>query len=311
MPKILPPAPRGLRFFYRFLSPVLPGLGVRLLCRVFRPRRRQLREEQAPFLAGAELFSFASAGALTGHTIQLQGYRWGSGPRTVLLVHGWEGSPVDFRDLVPALLSRGYAVAAFDMPAHGRSDGFETNLVEMRQALADCIRTAGRPYAVVAHSMGGIAAARLLTDAAAGVEKFAFVASPLSAQASFDVAFAPLRVPPAVRRRFDQRLARLIRQPVAAIAFAPADQLHARRLLGVYDTTDEQVVFDAVRPYLAVNPTIEPNEVRGVGHTRPARAAAPRRIPRRLSFRLTPDWPAEPDLFNTSLLLLPTHACDC
>ncbi|MBF9221299.1 alpha/beta hydrolase [Hymenobacter ruricola] len=268
MPKPLPLALRGLRFFYRFLSPVLPGLGVRLLWRVFRPRRRQLRAGPVQFLAGAELFFFASTGALTGVSLRLQGYRWGNGPRTVLLVHGWEGSPTDFRDLVPALLHRGYTVVAFDMPAHGRSEGLETNLVEMRQALLDYTRSAGLPFAIIAHSMGGIAAALLLTDSSTSVEKFAFVASPLSAQASFDVAFTPLRVPPAIRRRFYQRLARHLRQPVESIALPPANQLHAGHLLGVYDATDEQVTFDAVQRYLAANPAIAQYEVRGVGHTR-------------------------------------------
>ncbi|PJJ59480.1 alpha/beta hydrolase [Hymenobacter chitinivorans] len=273
MPKPLPLALRALRFFYRFLSPVLPALGVRLLWQTFRPRRRLLRAEQAQFMAGAAPFSFSSTGALTGQTIRLQGYRWGSGPRTVLLVHGWEGSPADFRELVPALLRQGYAVAAFDQPAHGHSEGAETNLVEMKQALVDYTLSVGPPYAVVAHSLGGTAAALFLRDAAAPVEKFTFVASPLSARDTFEVVFTPLQVPQAVRSRFYERLARHLRQPVEHIAFAPAAQLSAHRVLGVYDATDEQVVFERVQQYLTANAVIEPLVVRGVGHTRLLRHA--------------------------------------
>ncbi|MBD2767427.1 alpha/beta fold hydrolase [Hymenobacter sp. BT664] len=273
MPKALPLALHGLHFFYRFLSPGLPGLAVRLMWQTFRPRRRPLRAEQSQLLAGAELFSFTSAGALTSKTIRLQGYRWGTGPRTVLLVHGWEGNPADFRELVPGLLRQGYAVAAFDLPAHGRSEGAETNLVEMKQALVDYTHFAGQPYAVVAHSLGGTAAALLLQDAAAPVEKFVFVASPLSAPDAFEMVFTQLQVPQSVRRRFYQRLARHLRQPVEDIAFAPVERLRAHRLLAVYDATDERVVFERVQLYLAANAAIEPLVVSGVGHNRLLRHA--------------------------------------
>ena len=273
MSKPIPLALRGLRFFYQYLSPGLPWLGVSLLWRLFRPHRRPLREAQAQFLAGAEAFAFTSSGALTGQPLRLQGYRWGGGPRTVLLVHGWEGSPADFRDLVPPLVARGYTVAAFDLPAHGRSEGLETNLVEIKHALVEYTQVAGLPHAVVAHSLGGIAAALLLADVPKWVEHFVFVASPLTARAGFEVGFGPLRVPKAVRRRFFQRLVLRLGQPLDAIAFAPRAGLRAKRLLGVYDTDDDQAVFEPVQQYLADNADIERLVVSGVGHYRLLRHA--------------------------------------
>ena len=273
MSKPIPLALRGLRFFYHYLSPGLPWLGVSLLWRLFRPHRRPLREAQAQFLAGAEAFAFTSSGALTGQPIRLQGYRWGGGPRTVLLVHGWEGSPADFRDLVPPLVARGYTVAAFDLPAHGRSEGLETNLVEIKHALVEYTQVAGLPHAVVAHSLGGIAAALLLADVPKWVEHFVFVASPLTARAGFEVGFGPLRVPMAVRRRFFQRLVLRLGQPLDAIAFAPRAGLRAKRLLGVYDTADDQAVFEPVQQYLAEYADIERLLVSGVGHYRLLRHA--------------------------------------
>jgi len=273
MSKPIPVALRGLRFFYQFLTPWLPWLGVALLWRLFRPRRRPLREAQGQFLAGAEVFSFTSGGAQTGQPLRLQGYRWGSGPRTVLLVHGWEGSPADFRDLVPLLVAQGYTVAAFDMPAHGRSEGLETNLLEMKQALVEYGKVAGMPHAVVAHSMGGIAAALLLANVQKGVEHFVFVASPLTARAVFEIGFKPIRVPESVQQRFYQRLARKLGQPLDSIAFPPQAGLRARHLLAVYDTTDDQAVFEPVQQYLADNTAIERLVVGEVGHYRLLRHA--------------------------------------
>ena len=50
----------------------------------------------------------------------LVAWRWGEGP-TVLLAHGFEGSPVQFGAVIDALVERGYAAVALDMPAHGAS----------------------------------------------------------------------------------------------------------------------------------------------------------------------------------------------
>ena len=37
----------------------------------------------------------------------------------VLFLHGWGGSPFDFKDMIAALVSAGYEVITFDAPAHG------------------------------------------------------------------------------------------------------------------------------------------------------------------------------------------------
>src|SRR5690606_29077953 len=45
--------------------------------------------------------------------------QWGSGPRPVLLLHGFSGGPQDLRLLGEALAARGFRAVAPTLPGHG------------------------------------------------------------------------------------------------------------------------------------------------------------------------------------------------
>jgi pimeloyl-ACP methyl ester carboxylesterase len=82
-------------------------------------------------------------------------YEWG--PATapqVLLVHSWGGRATQMGPLVPALLDRGLRVTAFDAPAHGRSSGRRTDMIEFPRVQAALAHTLGPLHAIVGHSFG-------------------------------------------------------------------------------------------------------------------------------------------------------------
>jgi pimeloyl-ACP methyl ester carboxylesterase len=87
---------------------------------------------------------------------------WRSGPRdapAVLLAHGWGGRATQMRAFVPPLLGAGFRVVAYDQPAHGLSQGRLTGLPDFADVLAEVARHHGGVRAVIAHSLGGPAAA--------------------------------------------------------------------------------------------------------------------------------------------------------
>lgn len=94
---------------------------------------------------------------IAGHQIAL--YRWGSGPRVTLLVHGWEGRASDFAPIVRELRSRERTIIALDAPGHGKSSGRRTNVIDYGAVLADLASRYGRFEAVISHSLGTPAAA--------------------------------------------------------------------------------------------------------------------------------------------------------
>ncbi|MEW2174779.1 alpha/beta hydrolase [Streptomyces sp. NPDC005406] len=84
-------------------------------------------------------------------------YRWGSGERPVLLVHGWESRASRYAKAVDRLLELGYSPVSFDAPGHGEATGDTTTLLEYRDIITELHRVHGEFEAIVAHSFGATA----------------------------------------------------------------------------------------------------------------------------------------------------------
>ncbi len=86
------------------------------------------------------------------------GYLWGEQGPTVLLVHGWGADSSSMHGLISPLRQRGFRVAAFDAPGHGVSAGSQATMTEFTRATGTVLDTLGGVRAVIAHSLGSIAA---------------------------------------------------------------------------------------------------------------------------------------------------------
>jgi pimeloyl-ACP methyl ester carboxylesterase len=107
----------------------------------------------------------------------VQAWRWGEGP-AVLVVHGWEDDHHCFDAIIAALVKRGQAVVALDLPAHGKSGGTQSTIPLAAQAVAGVADALGPVRAVVGHSLGGAAAAFAITEGWLEVERAAIVSAP-------------------------------------------------------------------------------------------------------------------------------------
>jgi len=106
-------------------------------------------------------------------------WRWGSHDApAVLLAHGWGGNAAQMRPFVFPLLQAGYRVIAYDQPAHGVSEGRLTGLPDFADVLAEVAGHHGTVQAVIAHSLGGAAAALALAWGKADFRKVVLVSPP-------------------------------------------------------------------------------------------------------------------------------------
>lgn len=87
-------------------------------------------------------------------------YRWGDVERQpiALLAHGWSGYGLQLAAWVEPLRQAGYAVVAFDQPAHGRSSGRRATLPLFADVVQKVAERFGGISILVAHSLGGAAA---------------------------------------------------------------------------------------------------------------------------------------------------------
>ena len=100
----------------------------------------------------------------------VQAWRWGDGP-AVLVVHGWEDDHHCFDAIIAALVKRGHAVVAFDLPAHGKSGGTQSTIPLAAQAVAGVAEALGPVRAVAGHSLGGAAMTFAITEGWLDVER--------------------------------------------------------------------------------------------------------------------------------------------
>src|SRR6185503_12718964 len=106
-------------------------------------------------------------------------WRWGSRDApAVLLAHGWGGNATHMRAFVFPLLEAGYRVIAYDQPAHGVSEGRLTGLPDFTEVLAEVAWHHGKVEAVIAHSLGGAAAALALAWNKVHLKKVVLVSPP-------------------------------------------------------------------------------------------------------------------------------------
>jgi pimeloyl-ACP methyl ester carboxylesterase len=90
--------------------------------------------------------------------ININAFYWGEGP-TVMLVHGWGGCGLQLSEFIQPLLNAGYRVLAFDAPAHGSTEGIQTNGFELAQAIATVAnyytaKLHQSIHSIIAHSLG-------------------------------------------------------------------------------------------------------------------------------------------------------------
>lgn len=93
-----------------------------------------------------------------------QGYLWGKGPGTVLLVHGWGANSSSMYSFTNELRKKGFRVAAFDAPAHGVSSGNLATMTEFKNSVKEVITSLDDVVGIVAHSLGSIAAVGALAE---------------------------------------------------------------------------------------------------------------------------------------------------
>ena len=143
----------------RTADAISPALAGRIAYGLFfrtKPRMA-LREQDHPtdLAARRELLNVRGRDVVT--------YRWGSGERTIVVIHGWKGRAIQFAPLVRELVAAGLRVVSFDAPAHGASRGRSTDIRDWMSAIEGMQRRFGPFDAIIGHSVGavaGLAAAR-------------------------------------------------------------------------------------------------------------------------------------------------------
>jgi pimeloyl-ACP methyl ester carboxylesterase len=193
-------------------------------------------------------------------------WKWGRGP-AVMLVHGWEDDHRCFAPVIAALRARGQAVVAFDLPAHGHSDGQIAILPTIARAISTVGAVLGPITALAGHSFGGAAVTYALATGASA-ERVAIVAAPVSLAGALDLTVKRLGlsaerragIAAELHRRTGVTIESLDLEPLAAGLAVPALVIHSR--------DDRMVSLRAGERLARAWPGAELVVAEGLGHRR-------------------------------------------
>jgi len=253
-----------VRWVYPKLEILAPSLARKFFIQIFfTPLGYATPPKEVEIRNKAEKFDFNVNGK------KIQGYSWGKGP-VILVVHGWAGRATQFRKFIEVLTAKGFRVVGFDGPAHGRSQGVRTNIVEFGEALQEIYKIIGTPRAIIAHSFGGAA---VLYAAMNGlpVPRLINIASPTigdeiigtylqAIHGTWKVSGEPFKkyILKTFNKPFESFTAlhfiQHIRQPIA--------------LLLVHDADDREVSIRHPEKLVSIYPQARLYKTHGLGHTR-------------------------------------------
>ncbi len=254
----------GLRAADR-VSPAVAGRLAMPLFRRVRPALRVRPTDRA-------VHEHAERGTITVRGRTVVTYSWGSGPETVLLVHGWRGRASQFGPLVRELRADGYRVVAFDAPANGESAGRHTDIRDWLEAIAVLQRRHGMFRLIVGHSFGSLAALTAVREgtvaggvvAIAGMADARYLVDSFAARVGLGTASADV-----LATRFAARLRPGVADPYVRFDATRAPLPESVPLLVVHDRGDREVaVAESLRLHEAHGERSRLVLTEGAGHSR-------------------------------------------
>ena len=173
---------KSLGFYFNLLSFIHPKKlkknGFLLFC---NPFARKVKPHQLEFLQKgiSEVFD------LEGYTIQT--YKWGSGSKKILLVHGWSSHSFRWKNYIEHLVKNDFTVYALDAPAHGLSSGKSIHVVLYAKVINAFLELNSEITSIVSHSIGGFATTYFLDQYKEHtIEKVVIMGAPGEASDFFD-----------------------------------------------------------------------------------------------------------------------------
>ncbi len=255
---------RLIPWLFPKLEAVAPSLAHRYFIHLFyTPFKYQTPEKEKEILKASTGFHVIVDGK------RIQCYRWGSTGRKVMLVHGWAGRAGQFRGIIPSLLAHGFQCVAFDGPAHGKSEGKQTNPVQFADTMKEVLKVEGEIYAIIAHSFGGVAALYAIVHGLP-VKKLINISSPTIAEQVILNFRRALNASPAAGLAFRKHLI-----DTYGFSFEEISSLHLVRqvkapldLLLIQDDNDPEVAPENATELQKVYPAARIHLTKGLGHTR-------------------------------------------
>lgn len=145
--------PKAILFIAKFLQAVSSSLTTKFAAKLFTtPIRHKLPKRELHM----ERESVQKSIVVPEIQKEIVVYEYGKSDKKILLVHGWSGRGTQLVKVADELLKMGYMTISFDAPAHGKSKGNSSIMIEFIASILEIEKQYGPFEFAIGHSLGGM-----------------------------------------------------------------------------------------------------------------------------------------------------------
>jgi len=204
--------------------------------------------------------------------LNLHGWKWRPehfNGKKILIVHGFDSCSYRFERYVAPLNHAGFEVYAFDAMGHGLSDGNRINALYYSQAILKIDELFGSFYGIMAHSLGGLAAA-IAFEQMKGIEKRKLVLIAPTTETTTAVGnflrFVPVHKK--TKDAFHELIEAVGQRPISYYSTSRVVQHIHAPMLWIHDEDDSICPYSDTLPIQKMSlPHLEFITTKGLGHS--------------------------------------------
>lgn len=235
----------------------------RLFCTPYTKRKQLIAP---PIFAKAESLSFQLKDN------KVNGFRWqpdSANGKKILICHGFDSYIYKFAEFIHPLLNEGFEVLAFDAPAHGISQGSQITMPAYKEMILEIHHRFGPVDGIMAHSLGGLAAALALEQMKDNEHKrFVLIAPLTESSRAVQTFFQHIKVSTRVKQVFEKLIIEIGGMPTSWYSVARVMQSITTPTLWIHDEDDKLTPYDDMKHLLNKQLTHIRFEItKGLGHS--------------------------------------------
>lgn len=250
---------------FKTISFISNKLAAQSLFRLFcTPYSGKPKRKIPPFFKRGQNISFN----YNGHTIR--GWQWkpqNCNGKKVLVAHGFDSCSYKSEPIIQRLYLTGFEVLAFDALGHGISDGTTINAKQYSECIIIINKEFGNLYAVVAHSLGGMATSLAIENNLQNIEKLVLIAPAVETTRAIDNFFNFLKMPLYLKPEFSNIIKDMSGKTPEYFSVSRAVQNIQTPTLWIHDEKDFICPFEDVEPVKKLElPHVQFYITSGLGH---------------------------------------------
>ncbi len=192
-------------------------------------------------------------------------YQYGISNKKILLIHGWSGRGTQLFKIADQLLQSGYQTISFDAPAHGKSKGHSTIMIEFIACIHELDKQFGPFEFAIGHSLGGMALINALKNNL-NIKKAVTIGSGDIIQDIVEDFIHKLGLPPAQALLLRDHFEKKYQLPMDSLTTSREAHLINTPVLIIHDQQDEEVNSKAAHAIHTALPHSQLIITQGLGH---------------------------------------------